>query len=136
VEQGFAVQLGELGAGAELLLKEFTEEEGLPAEGLGACIVWEEVREFVAENGDATGLEAHYRDAGLDLGLELIEDVEKEALSTLEHAEVVEGASAAKVGAGDEDAESSGFEDFDGGAGGLGKKVVVEGVGPEKNLWG
>jgi hypothetical protein len=37
---------------------------------------------------------------------------------------------------GNEDAESGGFQDLDGGAGGLGDKVVVEGVGPEEDFGG
>jgi hypothetical protein len=54
-------------------------------------------------------------------------------LGAVEHAEVVEGAAAAEIGLGEEDAVSGGFEDFDGGAGGGGVEIVVEGVGPEED---
>jgi hypothetical protein len=66
----------------------------------------------------------------------LVEDFEQKALGAVEHAEVVEGASAAEVGLGDQDAESGGFEDLDGGTGGVGEEVVVEGVGPEEDFGG
>ncbi len=116
-----------------MLLEEFAEEESLFAQGLGARVVGEEVREFVAKDGDAAGFESDDGDSGFDLGLELVEDVEQQSLGAVEHAEVVEGASAAEVGLGDDDAKSGGFEDIDGGAGGGGEEVVVKGVGPEKD---
>ena len=78
----------------------------------------EEVEEFVAEDGDAAGLESDDGDSGFDLGLELVEDFEEQPFGAVEHAEVVEGAAAAEVGLREEDAVSGGFEDFDGGAGG------------------
>jgi hypothetical protein len=103
---------------------------------LGALVVREEVEEFVAEDGDAAGFESDDGDAGFDLGLELVEDVQEQAFGAVEHAEVVERASAAEVGAGYRDAEAGGFEDFDGGAGRCGVEVVVESVGPEEDLGG
>jgi len=96
----------------------------------------EEVGEFVAEYGDTAGFEADYRDAGFDFRLECIENFEEQALGAIEHAEVVEGAPAAEIGARNEDPEAGGFEDFDGGAGGGREEVVVEGVGPEENSGG
>ena len=133
VEQGLARELREPRVGRKGLLEEFAEQESLFAQGLGTLVVWEEVEEFVAEDSDAAGLEADDGDAGFDLGRECVEDVEEQGLSAVEHAEVVERASAAERGAGDEDAVSGGFKDFDGGAGGGGVEVVVESVGPEKN---
>jgi hypothetical protein len=100
---------------------------------LGAAVVGEEVEEFVAEDGDAAGLESDDGDSGFDFGSEFVEDVEEQRLGAVEHAEVVERASAAEVGLGEEDAVSGGFEDFDGGAGGGRVEVVVEGVGPEED---
>jgi hypothetical protein len=105
----------------------------LAGEFLGALVVGKEVEEFVAEDGDATRLETDNRDAGFDLGFELVENFEEQSLGAVEHAEVVEGASAAEVGAGDTDGVSGGFEDVDGGAGGGREEIVVEGVGPEEN---
>jgi hypothetical protein len=57
-------------------------------------------------------------------------------LRAVEHAEVVERAAAAEIGLREEDAVSGGFEDFDGGYGGGGEEIVVEGVGPEENRRG
>ena len=118
------------------MFEEFAEQERLFAQGLGALVVREEVEEFVAEDGDAAGLEPDDGDSGFDLGLELVEDVEEQGFGAVEHAEVVERASAAEVGLRDEDAVSGGLEDFDGGAGGGGEEVVVEGVGPEEDRGG
>jgi hypothetical protein len=136
VEQGFARELRKLRVGREFLFEELAEQERLFAQDLGALVVREEVEEFVAEDGDAAGLEADDGDSGFDLGGERVENVEEQGLGAIKHAEVVERASAAEVGLGDEDAESGGFEDFDGGAGGLGEEVVVEGVGPEEDRGG
>ena len=112
------------------LLEEFAEQECLAGEGLGALVVGEKVDQFVAEDGDAAGLETDDGDSGFDLGGEFVQDLEEQAFGAVEHADVVERASAAEVGPGDEDAEAGGFEDFDGGDGGGGEEVVVEGVRP------
>jgi hypothetical protein len=133
VDQGFAIQLRQSCVRGDFLLEEFAEQERLTAQGLSAVVVWKEIDEFVAEDGDAAGFETYDGDSGFDLGLERVEDFEEQTLGAVEHAEVVEGASAAEVGARDENAEASGFEDFDGGAGGGGEEIVVEGVGPEEN---
>ena len=69
-------------------------------------------------------------------GREFVEDLEQQGFGAVEHAEVVEGASAAEVGLRQDHVVSGGFEDFDGGFGGCGMEVVVEGVGPEQNLRG
>src|SRR5579872_6445037 len=133
VEQGLARKLRERGTSTQFLFEEFAEQESLLAQGLSACIVRKEVDQFVAEDGDAAGFESDDGDAGFDFGLELVEDFEQKAFGAVEHAEVVEGASATEVRLGNEDAESGGLENFDGGAGGRGQEVVVEGVGPEEN---
>ncbi len=77
VEQGFAAELRERGV-AGVVVEEFAEQECLFAQGLGALVVREEVEEFVAEDGDAAGFESDDGDAGFDLGLELVEDVEEQ----------------------------------------------------------
>src|SRR5215472_6358504 len=132
MEQSFARELREWGS-IRITLQEFAEQERLAAEGLGALVAREEIDEFVAEDRDTGRLKSDHGDARFDLGLELVEDFEQQALCAIEHTEVVEWASAAEVGARDEDVESGGFEDFDCGAGRRGEEVVVEGVGPEKN---
>jgi hypothetical protein len=103
---------------------------------LRAGVVGKEVREFVAEDSYTGRFQSDYGDAGFDLGLELVEDFQEQAFGAIQHAEVVQGASAAEIGVGNEDAESGSFQDLDSGTGGLGEEVVVEGVGPEKNLGG
>ena len=50
-------------------------------------------------------------------------------------ADVVEGASAAEMGAWDYDVEAGGFEDFGGGFGRGGLEMIVERVGPEEDAW-
>jgi hypothetical protein len=96
----------------------------------------EEVCEFVAEDGDATGFETDEGNAGFDLGLELVKDLEQQTFGAVEHAKVVERASAAEVGLWDEDTEAGGLEHFDGSAGRGRQEIVVEGVGPKENLRG
>ena len=136
VEQGVARELRKLGVGNEILLQELAEQERLLAQGLCAFIVGEEVDQFVAEYGNTTGLKAHYGDSSRDLGLELVEDFEKKTFGAVEHAEIVERASAAEIGTGDSNAKTRCFEDFNSGFGGGGKEIVVEGVGPEEDLGG
>jgi hypothetical protein len=46
---------------------------------------------------------------------------------------VVERAATAQAGLGDDDAESSGFENIDGGFRGAGQKIIIESVGPEED---
>jgi hypothetical protein len=115
VEQGVAGELRKLCVGSEILLEELAQEECLLAESLGAFVVGEQINEFVAEDGDAAWFEADNGDSGRDLGLELVEDFEKQTFGAVEHAEIVEGASAAEIRTGDQDTESGGFEDLDGG---------------------
>src|SRR5262249_55056577 len=93
-----------------------------------------QVGQFVAEYGDAAGFESDDGNAGFDFGFELIEDSEEQVFGAVQHAEVVERASAAEVGLRDQDAESGSFQDFYGGAGGLGDEVGVEGDGQETLL--
>ena len=123
MEKGLA--RGSCGSGAirlELRSRNSLSRKVWRREALGALVVREEVDEFVAEDGDAAGFETDDGDSGFDLGVEFVEDVEQQGFGAVEHAEVVEGASAAEIGLRDDDAESGGFEDLDGGAGGRGRK--------------
>ena len=94
-------------------------------------VVWEEVDQFVAEDGDAAGLESDDGDAGFDLGREFVEDIEEQGFGAVEHAEIVEWTAAAEVGLGYRDAEAGGFEDFDCGFRRGREEIIVESVGPE-----
>ena len=93
----------------------------------------EQIEEFVAEDGDAAGFEADDGNAGFDFGGEFVEDLKQKRLGAVEHAVVVERASAAEIGLRDDDPEAGGFEDFDGGLGGGGQEIVIESVGPEQD---
>ena len=135
VQERFAMELGQrkiFGVGFE----KFAEKKSLARKGLSALVVGKEVDEFVPKDGDATGFEANKGDAGFDLGRKFVEDLQQERLGAVEHAVVVEGASAAEAGAGNDDAEACGFEDFNRGFGGVGVEIIVEGVGPEENWRG
>ena len=68
------------------------------AQGLGAGVVREEVDELVAEDGDAAGFQPDDGDSGFDLRLELVQNFEEQRFGAVEHAEVVERASAAEIG--------------------------------------
>src|SRR6266481_6349776 len=92
-----------------------------------------EVEEFVAKHRDATGFEADDGDASFDLWGEFVEDLKQERSGAVEHAVVVERASAAEVGFWDDNAEAGGFEDIDGGFRGAGVEIVIESVWPEKD---
>src|ERR1019366_5799865 len=115
------------------LLEKLAEQKDLLREGLRAFVFGEKVREFVAEDGGAAGFEDDDGRCGFDFGEKLVHDLEEQALGSVEHANVVERAAAAEVGAGDGDGEAGGFQDFDGGFGGRGEEVVVESVGPEED---
>src|SRR5437660_4542743 len=116
-----------------LCLDELTEEERLPRQCLGSLIAREQIQQFVSEDGDAAGLESDDRDAGLDFGRQLVEDFQEQFFRSIEHAKVVQGASAAEVGVRDYHPKASALENFDGGLGGCGLEIVVESVGPEQN---
>ena len=133
MKQGSTRELRQGGSGDELLFEELAEQERLAAERLGSGVTGEEVGEFVPEDGDAGGLESDDGDSGFDLGFEMVENLEELRLGAIEHAEVVERASAAELDSGDADAESGGLQDFDGGPCGRGQEVVVEGVRPEQD---
>jgi hypothetical protein len=137
VQQGLALEARERRVLAlrrnEVEFEEFAEQKRLFAQGLGALVVREEVEEFVAEDGDAAGLESDDWDSSFDLGGEFVEDVEQQGFCAVEHAEIVERTAAAEIGLRENHVVSGGFEDCDSGAGGGGTEVVVESVGPEED---
>src|SRR5258706_2754629 len=92
-----------------------------------------EVKEFVAKHRDATRFEADDGDTGIDFGGEFVEDLKQDRSRAVEHAVVVERASATEIGFWHDDAEAGGFEDFDGGFRGAGLEIVIESVWPEKD---
>ena len=105
----------------------------MPRQRLRASVIWKKVQQFVAEDGDAAGLESDDGDSRFDFGRERVENFKKQCLRAIEHAEVVERTAAAEIGAWENHVISGGFENIDGGFGGRGQEIVVEGVGPEEN---
>src|SRR5438105_15806975 len=79
-------------------LEELAEQEGRLCQCLGSLIARKQIQQFVAEDGDATGLESDDRDASFDFGRQFVENFQQQSFCAIEHAEVVEGASAAEVG--------------------------------------
>ena len=73
------------------------EHDGLLAEELGAFVAGKEVDELVAEDAGAARLEHDDGDAGSNLGLELVKDIEQITAGLVEEAEVVEWTAAAYV---------------------------------------
>jgi len=103
--------------------------EMLPRQRLRALVVWEKVEQFVAKDCDAAGFEANHRDSRFDFRRQRVEDFEQQLLRAVEHAKIVERATAAKICARKNYVISSGFENIDRGFGGRGQEIVVEGVG-------
>jgi len=134
VDERFAREFGK-GKGVIVcaLLEKLAEQEDLLRQGLGAFVLREKVRQFVSEDGSATGFEDDDGRGGFDFGEKLVHDPEQQALGAIKHANVVKRAAAAEVGTRDADVETRGFEDFNGGFGGRGEEIVVERVGPEED---
>lgn len=132
VEKRFPIQLRR----REILrvdFEKFTEQKNLAGQGLRTFVVGKQIEELVAEDGDATGLEADDGNAGFDFGGERVENLQQERLGAVEHAVVVEGAAAAEIGFRNDYLEPGGFEDFDCGFGGSGLEMVIEGVRPKED---
>lgn len=132
VEEDFLMECGGFEIGG-VFGEELAEEEGLAGEALGVLGGGEEVGEFIAEDGGATGFEDDHGKSGLDVGAHDVHELVEPAFGGGDEAVVVEGASAAEVLHGDDDAEAGVFEDIDGGHEGFGHEVVVEGVGEEED---
>src|SRR5712672_4541822 len=92
-----------------------------------------QVEQFIAKDSHAARLQTDDWNPGFDLRRKLVEDLEKQLLRTIEHAEVIERTAATQIGLRNHDAEACGFQDFDGGLGCRRQKIIVEGVGPEEN---
>ena len=116
-----------------MLSQEFWQQERLMGQALRLSIIRKQIDEFVTKDRNTTRFEADDGDAGFDFGGKFVEDLKQEDLGAVEHAVVVERASAAEVGFWDDDSEARGFEDFDGGFGGAGVEVVIKRVRPEED---
>ena len=101
-----------------MLLEKFAEQEDLLRESVGAFVFGEKVDEFVAEDGGAAWFENDDRSSRFDFGKKLVHDLEQQSFGAVEHADVVEWASATEMGARDAHVEAGGFEHFGGGLGG------------------
>ena len=116
VEQHFSSEARRL-KGRGVALEEFAEEECLAAEAICARVIGKQVAQFVAKNGGATGLEDDDGDAGINLRAEGGQDALQVLLGFVEHAEIVKGAAAAKMLAGDADVETCALQNVESGLG-------------------
>src|SRR5258705_13789631 len=80
-----------------VIFEEFTEQEGLAREPVGAFVAGEKVAEFIPEDGDAAGLKPDDGHARLDFRGQSVENLQKQVLRSVEHAEVVERPPAAQI---------------------------------------
>src|SRR5208282_413813 len=94
VEDGFAIKAGQWDTRG-VSFEEFTEKKSLTRQGLGPRVMGKKVHELVSKDANATRFEADDRNTGFDLRREFVEDLEQKGLGTVEHAMVVERASAA-----------------------------------------
>ena len=116
--------------------KKFAKKERLSAELESAWIVRQQIGEFIAEDAGAAWFEDDDRGSVLQLRSQYVEDLEEVLLRGVEHAEVVEWTAATEMLLGEMDAETCVGEDLVCGTHGGGMEVVVEGVGPEKDVGG
>src|ERR1700728_339576 len=114
-------------------VEKLAEQKCLPGQGLGTSVVRKKVQQFIAKNGNAAGLKSNDRDSRFDFRRERVENLEQQRLCSVEHAKVVERAAATQIRLRKNHLVSSGLQNFDPGFGGCRQKIVVEGVGPEKN---
>src|ERR1051325_4042035 len=89
----FAPQLAERKA-RRRVRQELREEKHLPGKTLRLLIVRQQVRQLLAEHGDARRLETDDRRAGADVRIERAEDALQISLPRVEQAELVERAAA------------------------------------------
>src|SRR5207248_1940476 len=113
------------------LHKEFGESERLLAQSAGFLAGGKEFVQLVAKYRDATRLKTYNRRASADVRGERVENLPKQALCRREHPEIIEGPSAAEHGQWKRDLKAGGFEHFDSSDGRLGRKEIVEGIGPK-----
>lgn len=135
VEEDFSGERGR-GVVGDASLEEFGEEESLRAEAGGAGIFREKIAELIAEDRGATGFEDDDGKAGVDLGGERFEDALKIFFGVVKQAEIVEGAAAAELPAGNGGSEACGGEDIVSGAESFGVEGIVECVDPQEEFGG
>ena len=105
-----------------LPFQKFAEQQSLARQFLREIIIGEEVHQFVAENGGATGLKHNDRNVRFDFCLEGCERLPQQSLGAVQHAEVIERAAAAQSSSRKSDVESGRFQNLDRGFGGVGRK--------------
>jgi hypothetical protein len=113
--------------------EELAEVEHLRLGLVRAFVVRQQANGFVAEDGDATRLEADNLSTALEFGSEHVKRAEQERLGAVEHSEIVERTTAAEPLGRHDDVKASVFENLDGGASGSRAEIVVERVGPEQH---
>src|SRR5436190_17976501 len=89
VDDGLAIQLRQRNQ-VLIILKELTQQHGLPRKPLGALVVGKQVAEFVAENGHAARFQSNNRDSSLNFRRQYVEDLQQQVFRSVEHAEIVE----------------------------------------------
>ena len=112
-------------------LEKFAQRHRRLRELLRVRIIRIKIVKLVAENGNATRLESDDRDSFIELGAQCVDRLAQRALRHSEKSPVVERTSAADAFARNGDVIAGRFEDFGGGHGRLGMKVIVESVGPQ-----
>ncbi len=117
-----------------MMFQKLTQQERLAVKSIGARISGEEVSQFIAEDRGAAGFQNDDRQSGVDLRSQALKNVREILPGFIEHAEVIQRASAAEVFLGDSYFESSVSEHFQGGPADLGPVVVVEGVRPQDHF--
>src|SRR5471030_1846478 len=96
MKQNFGGKLRRLPIGS-VFLQEFTEQDGLTLQPLCSRIGGKEVAKFVAKDGCATWLQHDHRKSGINCTAQRNEDTLQILFGTIQHAKVVERASAAEM---------------------------------------
>src|ERR1700730_19475880 len=78
-------------------LQEFTEQESLSSQPIGALIGRKQVVQLIAKDGSAARLQHDHRHVRINLAAEKVQDASQIFLGPIEHAEIVKRASAAKM---------------------------------------
>src|SRR5581483_870010 len=114
-------------------LKKFAEQERLLGQTAGAIVLGEKVAQFIAENGGATGLQAHNGNIGVNEWRQGIQDFQQQVLGAAEHSEVVKGAPATQTAGRKQDLIACRLQNLDSGDCGIRQEIVVKGVWPEED---
>src|SRR5205085_12406059 len=80
-----------------LFLEKFAQKQGLAGQNPGPRIVGKQVQQLISEDGSATWLQNDDRNFFLNYPSERVEYSQKLTLGAMEHAEIVERASAAQT---------------------------------------